>query len=202
MSNPKFYPTSPNWVLLITVPVYALRLLKLAEMRERFVIFHSPFSFSTLWRHTSHWNSLILKVYVREREPAAPFVSMAEMMQKFNSSTRDLSLPQNTSLSHVKQKESRFFLIAVEACFSLHFFFLPEFFTPFFASGLSRGSLNSHWQDLRNPNWKHLRGSGQSGLRVQRNLKKRWWQRFPSSKLAHWTRRYIFYLHSSPINLA
>ncbi|KAL9457807.1 hypothetical protein AB3S75_006789 [Citrus x aurantiifolia] len=44
------------------------------------------------------------KVYVREREPAAPFVSMAEMMQKFNSSTRDLSLPQNTSLSHGKPK--------------------------------------------------------------------------------------------------
>ncbi|KAJ0052364.1 hypothetical protein Pint_02297 [Pistacia integerrima] len=31
------------------------------------------------------------KVYVRERE--LPFVSMAEMMKKFNSSTRDLSLP-------------------------------------------------------------------------------------------------------------
>lgn len=44
------------------------------------------------------------KVYVREREPAAPFVSMAEMMQKFNSSTRDLSLPPNTSVSHGKPK--------------------------------------------------------------------------------------------------
>ncbi|KAF5744090.1 protein TPX2 isoform X2 [Tripterygium wilfordii] len=39
------------------------------------------------------------KVYVRE--PAAPFVSMAEMMQKFQSSTRDLSLPYtNRFLSH------------------------------------------------------------------------------------------------------
>ncbi|KAJ4729772.1 protein TPX2 [Melia azedarach] len=41
------------------------------------------------------------KLYVREREPTAPFVSMAQMMQKFNSSTRDLSLP---SLSHGKPK--------------------------------------------------------------------------------------------------
>ncbi|XVE49964.1 hypothetical protein DITRI_Ditri01bG0123800 [Diplodiscus trichospermus] len=39
------------------------------------------------------------KVYVRE--PAAPFVSMAEMMKKFQSSTRDLSLP-NSSLSNMK----------------------------------------------------------------------------------------------------
>ncbi|WRX14151.1 TPX2 [Theobroma cacao] len=42
-------------------------------------------------------NKLERKVYVRE--PAAPFVSMAEMMKKFQSSTRDLSLPQS-SLSH------------------------------------------------------------------------------------------------------
>ncbi|GAV80582.1 TPX2 domain-containing protein/TPX2_importin domain-containing protein [Cephalotus follicularis] len=42
------------------------------------------------------------KVYVRE--PATPFVSMAEMMKKFQSSTRDLSLPINTSLSHMKHK--------------------------------------------------------------------------------------------------
>ncbi|KAK9286020.1 hypothetical protein L1049_025223 [Liquidambar formosana] len=39
------------------------------------------------------------KVYVRE--PAAPFVSMAEMMKKFQSNTRELSLPRvNGSLSH------------------------------------------------------------------------------------------------------
>ncbi|EOX99469.1 hypothetical protein SCA6_007100 [Theobroma cacao] len=44
-------------------------------------------------------NKLERKVYVRE--PAAPFVSMAEMMKKFQSSTRDLSLPQS-SLSHMK----------------------------------------------------------------------------------------------------
>ncbi|XP_041006375.1 protein TPX2 isoform X2 [Juglans microcarpa x Juglans regia] len=43
------------------------------------------------------------KVYVRE--PAKPFVSMAEMMKKFESSTRDLSLPPvNTSLSHMKTR--------------------------------------------------------------------------------------------------
>ncbi|XVE92739.1 hypothetical protein REPUB_Repub01dG0125500 [Reevesia pubescens] len=39
------------------------------------------------------------KVYVRE--PAAPFVSMAEMMKKFQSSTRDLSLP-HSFLSNMK----------------------------------------------------------------------------------------------------
>lgn len=53
MSNPKFYPTSPNWVLLVTVPVYALRLLRLAKMRERFVIFRTS-TFSTLCWPTSH----------------------------------------------------------------------------------------------------------------------------------------------------
>ncbi|PIN15194.1 hypothetical protein CDL12_12171 [Handroanthus impetiginosus] len=37
------------------------------------------------------------KMYVREQ--AAPFVSMAEMMRKFQSGTRELSLPSNTSLS-------------------------------------------------------------------------------------------------------
>ncbi|PRQ49945.1 putative TPX2 central domain-containing protein [Rosa chinensis] len=41
------------------------------------------------------------KMYVRE--PAAPFVSMAEMMNRFQSSTRDLSLP-HSSLSHMKPK--------------------------------------------------------------------------------------------------
>lgn len=39
---------------------------------------------------------VIMKVYVRDREQA-PFVSMAEMTKKFNSSTRDLSLPSSTS---------------------------------------------------------------------------------------------------------
>ncbi|KAL6218319.1 hypothetical protein ACLB2K_011533 [Fragaria x ananassa] len=43
------------------------------------------------------------QIYVRE--PAAPFVSMAEMMNRFQSSTRDLSLPHaNGSLSHMKPK--------------------------------------------------------------------------------------------------
>ncbi|XVF02030.1 hypothetical protein REPUB_Repub04eG0141100 [Reevesia pubescens] len=44
-------------------------------------------------------NKLERKVYVRE--PATPFVSMAEMMKKFQSSTRDLSLP-NSYLSNMK----------------------------------------------------------------------------------------------------
>ncbi|XP_004305412.1 PREDICTED: protein TPX2-like [Fragaria vesca subsp. vesca] len=39
------------------------------------------------------------------REPATPFVSMAEMMNRFQSSTRDLPLPHaNGSLSHMKPK--------------------------------------------------------------------------------------------------
>ncbi|XP_050205814.1 protein TPX2 [Mercurialis annua] len=42
------------------------------------------------------------KVYVREQPTVVPFVSMAEMMKKFQSSTRDLSLPQikKSSFSH------------------------------------------------------------------------------------------------------
>lgn len=42
-----------------------------------------------------------VKVYVRDtpKTPAAPFKSMAEMMKKFESSTRDLPLPN--TLSHV-----------------------------------------------------------------------------------------------------
>ncbi|GLT86859.1 hypothetical protein SLE2022_049730 [Rubroshorea leprosula] len=40
-------------------------------------------------------NKLERKVYVREK--TEPFVSMAEMMKKFQSSTRDLSLPQASS---------------------------------------------------------------------------------------------------------
>ncbi|XP_050381912.1 protein TPX2 [Argentina anserina] len=43
------------------------------------------------------------KMYLREA--VAPFVSMAEMMNRFQSSTRDLSLPHaNGSLSHMKPK--------------------------------------------------------------------------------------------------
>ncbi|KAJ4850730.1 hypothetical protein Tsubulata_042082 [Turnera subulata] len=41
------------------------------------------------------------KIYVREQATSAPFVSMAEMMKKFQSNTRDLSLPSNNgSLAH------------------------------------------------------------------------------------------------------
>ncbi|XP_039026728.1 protein TPX2-like [Hibiscus syriacus] len=45
------------------------------------------------------------KVYVREK--AAPFVSMAEMMKKFQSSTRDLSLPHSSSLNMPPLKLTR-----------------------------------------------------------------------------------------------
>lgn len=51
------------------------------------------------------WLLLPLKVYVRE---PAPFVSMAEMMKKFQSSTRDLSLPQSFQ-SHVINRNCFFF---------------------------------------------------------------------------------------------
>ncbi|CAK7322742.1 unnamed protein product [Dovyalis caffra] len=41
------------------------------------------------------------KVYVREQAAPAPFVSMAEMMKKFQSNTRELSLPHfNSSITH------------------------------------------------------------------------------------------------------
>ncbi|KAE8703082.1 Protein TPX2 [Hibiscus syriacus] len=48
-------------------------------------------------------NKLDRKVYVREQ---APFVSMAEMMRKFQSSTRDLSLP-HSSLSNTTKKYTK-----------------------------------------------------------------------------------------------
>lgn len=55
------------------------------------------------------------KVYVRES--AAPFVSMAEMMKRFQSSTRDLSMQHvNGSLSQVK--------ILISICDFFEFFFM------------------------------------------------------------------------------
>lgn len=67
---------------------------------------------------TNSWNVLtILKVYVRE--PAAPFISMAEMMKKFQSNTREMSLTcVNGSLSHVN--EQSIFLLPL--CFRLNLF--------------------------------------------------------------------------------
>lgn len=55
-----------------------------------------------LWKfwnwHIKHY----FKVYIREPSAPRTFVSMAEMMKKFQSSTRDLSLPYiKSSLSHV-----------------------------------------------------------------------------------------------------
>ncbi|KAK4255528.1 hypothetical protein QN277_008518 [Acacia crassicarpa] len=51
--------------------------------------------------NVSRINKQDRKVYVRETPPTAsvPFVSMAEMMRKFQSSTRDLSLP-NVNINH------------------------------------------------------------------------------------------------------
>ena len=66
---------------------------------------HIPFTFNNLfatitmltWLNTFFY----VKIYVREPK-AAPFVSMAEMMKKFQSSTREMSLPNlNNSFSHV-----------------------------------------------------------------------------------------------------
>ncbi|KAG5033235.1 hypothetical protein JHK85_017217 [Glycine max] len=59
----------------------------------------------TVSASTSKYNKEDRKVYVRETPttPASvPFVSMAEMMKKFQSSTRDLSLP--SFVSHTKPK--------------------------------------------------------------------------------------------------
>ena len=57
---------------------------------------------------------LILKVYVRE--PPKQFVSMAEMMKKFQSSTRDLSLPHANG-SHVNDSYFKFTLNCVHVLF-------------------------------------------------------------------------------------
>ncbi|KAK6919613.1 hypothetical protein RJ641_015517 [Dillenia turbinata] len=48
-------------------------------------------------------NQINMKEMSYVREPATPFVSMAEMMKKFQSSTRDISMPLNTSASHLKK---------------------------------------------------------------------------------------------------
>uniref|UniRef100_A0A3N7F8A0 TPX2 C-terminal domain-containing protein n=1 Tax=Populus trichocarpa TaxID=3694 RepID=A0A3N7F8A0_POPTR len=44
------------------------------------------------------------KVYVREQAAPAPFVSMAEMMKKFQSNTRELSLPHDGPASVIQRK--------------------------------------------------------------------------------------------------
>ncbi|KAE8662310.1 Detected protein of confused Function [Hibiscus syriacus] len=62
------------------------------------------------------------KVYVREQ--AAPFISMAEMMNKFQSCTRDLSLP-HSSLSNIN-KQNHIILAPTSPCFLFSFTkFLP-----------------------------------------------------------------------------
>ncbi|KAH0751561.1 hypothetical protein KY285_004709 [Solanum tuberosum] len=56
-------------------------------------------SSSTLFASTAEVHKQDRKMYVRE--PVAPFVSIAEMMKKFQSSTREMSLPRmSSSTSH------------------------------------------------------------------------------------------------------
>ncbi|XP_019172271.1 PREDICTED: protein TPX2 isoform X2 [Ipomoea nil] len=56
-------------------------------------------STSNLYTSTAKTRTEDRKIYVRE--PAAPFISMAEMMKKFESSTREMSMPRmNCSMSH------------------------------------------------------------------------------------------------------
>ncbi|XP_019186779.1 PREDICTED: protein TPX2-like [Ipomoea nil] len=56
-------------------------------------------STSNLYTSTAKTHTEDRKIYVRE--PAAPFISMAEMMKKFESSTREMSIPcMNFSMSH------------------------------------------------------------------------------------------------------
>nr|GLL45448.1 protein TPX2 isoform X2 [Ipomoea trifida] len=56
-------------------------------------------STSNLYTSTAKTRIEDRKIYVRE--PAAPFISMAEMMKKFESSTREMSMPRmNCSMSH------------------------------------------------------------------------------------------------------
>jgi hypothetical protein len=101
MSNLSTFPTSQNLVLPVVLPTYALQLLtKLIKRTERFAlkpqknnkinnIKYNSYCFPYFLTHfDSFFNR---KVYVRE--PAKPFVSMAEMMRKFQSSTKDMPLP-------------------------------------------------------------------------------------------------------------
>jgi hypothetical protein len=56
----------------------------------------------TRWTYLCY---IYLKVYVREQAAPGPFVSTAEMMNKFQSNTRGLSMPRfNSSISHVITK--------------------------------------------------------------------------------------------------
>ncbi|XP_028807876.1 protein TPX2 isoform X2 [Neltuma alba] len=67
----------------------------------------SATSSASISSNASKTNREDRKVYVREMPTPAsvPFISMAEMMRKFHSSTRDLSLPNaNTGHSHPKPK--------------------------------------------------------------------------------------------------
>ncbi|KAL6199616.1 hypothetical protein ACLB2K_029400 [Fragaria x ananassa] len=91
----------------------AIKRLKLDAGRSRQILNPKPQTLlhKSKLGHTSatHFSTAI-KTQKEDRtiyvwEPAAPFVSMAEMMNRFQSSTRDLSLPHaNGSLSHMKPK--------------------------------------------------------------------------------------------------
>lgn len=66
----------------------------------------------------THFDSFFnRKVYVRE--PAKPFVSMAEMMRKFQSSTKDMSLP------HVNDSTLSEILVLLIASFPILFILNP-----------------------------------------------------------------------------
>ena len=81
-------------------------------------------------------------------------------------------------------------------CFFILCFYFVHLPFRLMALVLSRWSLNLHWRGPRNLNLKHPSGFASSGWKVLLNLRKRWWLKFPSSKLDLWTRRYILLLLS------
>ena len=166
---------------------------KTSNKLERKVCFSVLSSFIAYF-HLQFWISIKnrfvfpLKVYVRE--PAAPFVSMAEMMKKFQSSTRDLSLP-HSFLSNVNKK-NHIILAPTWIWFlnSLHFlvsFLLSQnsFQLIRIMLLLSRWSLCSNWQGLKNLNLKQRRECAQLEWRALQSLRKKWWLKCQSSKQDH-----------------
>lgn len=106
-SNLRLCCTKHELELLAAVPPYSLRLQKLIKRIERFAITTFLFLHFGIYSNFGCCESNItlfstLKMYVRE--PIAPFVSTAEMLKKFQSSTREMSLSRmSSSTSHVIQ---------------------------------------------------------------------------------------------------
>lgn len=112
-------------------------LVKLAKRTERYVlrpicvsnIKSNPFRFLTSFFNFNLYLTLYVKVYVRETSttPSTPFVSMAEMMKRFQSSTRDLPL-QGTLSNVIHGSVALSCLMLLLIIFLLHHRWIFEYF--------------------------------------------------------------------------